>query len=426
MAITTGFGLADPMVRRDSKHPSFFGRTPYDNADWYDEELLQRARDYVRPLKRLRIASTAVGLVIAVLTVLLLVGPRVEAALPRLPWPAQVLAILLVLAIIDMPFSLAKSCWTTLVYHRRWGFSTQTLRGWLADQAKELALGLTLGTALLSLLLELIRLTPYWWLVATAVSGGLVLIVGFIFPVVIMPVFNKQKPMEGELLERIQRIARLAGVPVSGAYVMDASRRSTRDNAVATGFGKTRRVIVFDTMLNHPGYVLDHVIAHELGHNRRRHNFVSVPLAMATVGLQFVLVALLASIPSVRHLAGITSLADPAALPLILLLMAICSPVISLVTAWASRVLERQADLEALELLGDPGAFIDSWKRMMTKNLGDFEPSWYSRATHDHPETAERMAFIKKWAEANDVPIVEPTDTRSLASVVSPEEPAPA
>jgi Zn-dependent protease with chaperone function len=147
-----------------------------------------------------------------------------------------------------------------------------------------------------------------------------------------------------------------------------------------------------------------------------------VPFVVVISVAQFGLVALVAAWHPLLALAGVGALRDPASLPLFELLEMIVGIPFGLLTAWFTRVLERQADLEALELLGDPGAFMDIWRRLTSKNLGDLEPSWYNRAKGDHPVDCERMAFGKAWAEMNRVPIVEPTQTEALGK---PEAPSP-
>ncbi|HEY8739164.1 MAG TPA: M48 family metallopeptidase [Candidatus Dormibacteraeota bacterium] len=407
-------------VRRGSKHPSFYRRTAYDTKDWYDAELVERARNYMQPIKPVRRLDAIVNTALSIALVLLLAGPRIVSALHGLPWPVQLVAVMLLTSIVSTLVQLPSGYWFQMVHEKKWGFSTQTLGTWVKDQVKSFAVGAVIGGVLLVLIFALIRATPYWWILGGLGIGAVVLVLSFVFPVLILPLFYKQKAVEGELKARIDRIAGIAGVAVRRAFVMDASTRSTRDNAFVGGLGRTKRVVVFDTILEHPGHVLDHVLAHELGHYRLRHIVLQVPFVMLASIVQFGLIAVLASWSPLLQLAGVSSLREPAALPLFSLLSLLLAPPFGLLNAWFTRVLERQADLEALELLDDPGAFIDIWRRLTTKNLGDLEPSWYSRAKGDHPVDCERMAFGKLWAELNGVQVIEPLDTASLSVALAP------
>jgi STE24 endopeptidase len=363
----------------------------------------------MRPIKPVRRVSAVISFALTLAFVFTSLGPRIETAVHSSWWPLNLVAILAVTTLISTMVSLPFGYWRSMVHDKRWGFTTHGLKTWILDQLKGLALGLVIGGLLLTGLWALVRWTLLWWLIAGLAVGLVVIIFSFIFPVLLLPLFYKQKEItEGEVKARIDRVTALTGVDIKRAFVMNASSRDTRDNAFVGGVARTKRVVVFDTLLGHPGHVVDNVVAHEVGHYRLRHILLQVPAAMALSLVSYFIIAVITSFPQVLHLGGVSSLGDPAALPIFSLVSEIVGLPIGLMQPWLTRVLERQADLEALEVLSDPGANVDTWRRMTTKNLGELEPSRWQRLKHDHPENAERMAFAKAWAELNQVQIVEP------------------
>jgi STE24 endopeptidase len=245
----------------------------------------------------------------------------------------------------------------------------------------------------------------------------------FVYPVLIMPIFNKFVPLGDEdLKHRIDAVADKAGVTIKGSYTMDASRRSRRDNAFVAGFGPTKRVVIYDTMLEHPACTVEQVVAHEIGHYRLQHILTSLPAALLSTLATFGLMELLLSWKDLLDFAGVSELKDARSLPLFIAVFGALQVVTSLPTAVLSRHHEREADLESLRLLRDPGAMVDVWRRMAPKNIADLEPSWWSRLKASHPGAAERMAFATEWAKLNGVEVVEPP---ADSPPVKPREPEP-
>jgi STE24 endopeptidase len=217
-----------------------------------------------------------------------------------------------------------------------------------------------------------------------------------------MPRFNQFTPMEvGDLRGRIEAVAARAGERISGVFTMDASKRTRRDNAFVAGFGPTKRVVLYDTMLEHPPEVIEQVVAHEIGHYRLSHVQKSVVFQSVLMLAVFAFLGWFTEWDWALDRAGVESIEDPAALPLLLLGLGIGFKGSAFIAAWYSRAKERQADLEALELLAQPAAFIDVWRRMAPKNKAELEPPWWKRIEASHPDIAERMAFGAEWERRN-------------------------
>jgi len=393
-------------ARRGSAHPSLARRTPYDTADWFDPTVVAEARRYQRPLKRLAIVRAALGTITLLVFLLAEGGPRVIDALDVRGWVLQLVVVVAALHLLDFLYEPWLTAWQELVHDKRWGLSTQTVAGWAKDQVKALVLSTVVLSAMLVPVYAVVRATSWWWLWGAVVLMGVQLVLAFVYPVLLMPVFNKFTPLpDGELRSRVDGVAARAGLAIEGAYTMDASRRTRRDNAFVAGFGRTRRVVLYDTIVEHPPEVVEQVVAHEIGHYRLRHILKGIPFSTLLVLAAFAFTKVLTGWDTLLDWAGVSRVEEPAALPVFLLGFGLAYKVVGLAQAWRARWFERQADLEALELLADPTAFIESWRRMAPKNKVDLEPSWWKRLQQSHPEVPERMAFGKAWADANHVPV---------------------
>lgn len=387
---------------RTSQYPSLWRRTPYRVEDWFDEATIAEMRAYTRPLKRLRIVRKVLGWIVTVAVIVGHVGPRVLDAVGVRGWALQVVVVMATLLLIDLLYEPWFAAWVQLRYDKRHGLSNQTVKGFVKDQVTEFVIGLVVSSVLLIAVYALIRATDLWWLYGGLVFTGFQAFFMLIGPTVILPRFNKFTPLEdGELRTKIEKVADRAGEEIQGIYVMDASKRSVRDNAAVAGWGPTKRVLIFDTMLEHPHHVLEQVVAHEIGHYRLRHLPKSLIATFITQTATFAFLGWFTSWDWILERADVSTISNPAAIPVLLLGFGIASTVTKYTDAWFSRYHERQADLEALELLGDPEAFIDVWRKMTPKNKADLEPSIFDRGVHDHPETPERMAFGQRWAELN-------------------------
>jgi Zn-dependent protease with chaperone function len=278
---------------------------------------------------------------------------------------------------------------------RRWGFSTQSVGGWLGDRAKGLAVSLVLGVGAWAAAVALARALPGWWaLPAGAALALAVLLLSFVAPVVLEPLFNRFRPLADETLAAsLRELSQRAGVPVREVLVADASRRTTKLNAYVSGIGSTRRVVVFDTLLEaaDPAEV-EVVVAHELGHRRDGHVAKFTLLAMAgAVGAVLVLWAVLG-----------TRVGDPRTLLEALLLLLALELAALAPGAWLSRRFERAADRCSLELTEQPAAFARAHLELARRNLSDLEPPrLVYLLLFSHPTAPERLAAGRTWQAAH-------------------------
>ena len=290
-------------------------------------------------------------------------------------------------------------------YHSRaWGMTERDFGGWLAERLLMLGVMWVLeGGVGVGLYVMLLVWPRRWWLPATAGGAAVAVGIAWLWPVLISPLFNTFKPLsETEWADREPRVRALidrAGIPVREILVMDASRQSNHSNAYFAGFGPSRRIVMFDTLLKkHTPEEVESVLAHEIGHWQYDHIVTGLLLGSlaAAVGLWVLSRILIACIG--RPPLMLTRPADPAGLPLVLLLMNLGAWLAMPLENAVSRHFERQADRTALELAGLPEAFIEAEKRLARENIGNVAPTpWNVWLFSTHPTTIERIQMAEEW-----------------------------
>ncbi|MCZ8131575.1 MAG: M48 family metallopeptidase [Steroidobacteraceae bacterium] len=360
----------------------------------------RRAADYNRDGIRLARLQLLYGT--ALLLAVTLGGgfAALDAAAGRLGWPAPwdgvatLTLLALVLGLANLPFSL----YDTFVVEARHGFNRTTPALYAADLARSLALGLVLGVPLLALLLWLMTIAgPAWWLYAWAAWAAFLLALQFAWPRFIAPLYNRFRPLEaGPLRDRVDAIVRRCGFAADGVYVMDGSRRSSHGNAYFTGFGRHKRIVLYDTLVERlDADEVEAVLAHELGHFRLKHvrTMVLVGLAVAFAG--FAVLGWLAAQPAFYAALGVPEPSPHAALALFVL----ASPAFTyfldpLETLW-SRHNEYAADRYAAEH-ADGQRLADALVKLHRDNASTLTPDpLYSAWYYSHPPALERIAALR-------------------------------
>jgi STE24 endopeptidase len=372
-----------------------------DAAEWFSPEEVARGRAYHQPVSRMNALQ---GVMAVAVMVAFVGGETADDAIDALGasgWVVELMVVIGVLEGLSLLFRPWFSGWRVFVHDRRWALSTQRAGGFVADLVKELLLTLVLTGLLAVPLYALIRATDRWWLWGWLLFSGFGVLFGFLFPVVFAPIFNRFEALEDDdVAPRVREVARRAGLDLEGVYVADASRRSRATNAYVAGLGRTRRVVLFDTLLAWPPALIEQVVAHELGHWRHRHLSRQVPLLVA---LQFVAFYALGRVMSWDRLLdwiGVDAVGDPRTYPVLFLVYPALLGAASLGLAWLGRAFERQADLHALDVLADPDAFTATFRRLAEDNKADVDPPWWRRIREVHPPVPERMAMARAWSTA--------------------------
>ncbi|MDX6581347.1 MAG: endopeptidase [Solirubrobacterales bacterium] len=366
---------------------------PVAESDYFSPAELERAHDYRDPQRPLLFAGLAVE--VAILTVVALGRPAaLRRALERLaarPLPGAAVAGA-GFAILTTAASLPLS----LVSHERAvdaGLSTQSLGSWLWDLARSAGITALLTAGGAALLLALVRRFPRrWWIPGAALTTGLAVVFVWIAPVVLAPIYNKFEPLPESSRARADVLAlgREAGVDIGQVYRVDASRRVTSLNAFVDGIGSTKRVVLYDNLLEQAERpILRSVVAHELGHVahddiRRGLIFVAI---VAPFGLLFVRELSLA----IARRRGVDP-ASPSAVPIYLVALTVAAFALNIPGNQLSRRIEASADQFALQLTHDPGALVDLQVQLAKTNLSDPDPpGWLSAVFGTHPTTVQRI-----------------------------------
>ena len=287
----------------------------------------------------------------------------------------------------------------------RFGFNTTTIETWILDRIKGLLLAVLLGYPLLVLVLKMIEWAgASWWLWAAVVVITFQLLLLLIAPAIIMPLFNKFTPLsEGELRERLFALAQRTDFPARRIEVMDGSKRSRHSNAFFTGLGRFRKIVLFDTLIGQLTHAeLESVLAHEVGHYKKRHVIKMLSVSVAGVFLAFAVIAWLARQQWFYHAFGFAYQGGFAAInvvPAILLF----SLVAGTITFWASpfihswsRRFEFEADAFARGAMGETQSLIQALRKLSEKNLSNLTPyPLYSSFYYSHPTLLERERALR-------------------------------
>jgi STE24 endopeptidase len=367
-------------------------------------DAVAKGRAFHSALRPGTYGALAVGLLVALLLGFTPLGARLVELAGR-PfgghWLAQALlgglAVVFVGELVTLPFAV----WRQKVL-RDYGLATQEWSAWLFDLAKGYAVGAVVGAVALVGFFTVTKLFPRWWWAVGAVgAAGLVLLLTFVFPVLVEPLFNKFTPMAaGPLRTDLVALAERDGVPVKDVLVADASRRTRAVNAYVSGFGATRRIVVYDTLLREaPDAEIRAVVAHELSHAKENDVLTGTLIgalgsAAAVCGLY-----LLGLWGPLLRRAGVDSIAEPRAIALLVAVSALSGLLAGPAQALVSRQIEARSDAHALRLTDDPAAFESMMSRLAVVNLADVDPNPVEYTLFaSHPSVVRRLAMARAWA----------------------------
>ena len=372
-------------------------------ADLFTPAQVRRAEDYARVQRALGWTSYGVSLVVLLVLGLTPVGARlVRRVAPRRWWlavPAGAALVLVLERVVTVPFDVASH--HVDVQH---GLSNQGWAAWSVDQLKSLLVSWLATSVLLIVLVGCARRSPRWWF---AWAGGAALVLSlagsFLYPVVVEPLFNSFTPLPaGPLRSSVFALAAREGVHIDDVLVADASRRTTTLNAYVSGFGGTRRVVVYDTTLKALTPAETRVVvAHELGH--AKHGDVVIGTVLGSVGAvaATALLALLLDTDALQRRSGTRGASDPAAVALVLALVAVGGFLVSPLQSTVSRALEARADRTSLEATHEGATFVRMQRELALRSLADPTPPALSQLWWGtHPTVLQRAGLPASLARA--------------------------
>ncbi|MGH7994715.1 MAG: M48 family metallopeptidase [Opitutaceae bacterium] len=370
-----------------------------------DPPTYRRSVDYTLTKSRFGAAAETYEAALLIAALASGVLPRLGAwfagsGAPGAAWTgaAFILAVFLLLGLCSLPFEL----WEEFRIERRFGFSRMGPGLWFADQLKHAALTIAIGYPLLWVLLTLVRrMGPAWWAWAAAFVFAVQLAMLLVYPRLILPLFNHLAPLpEGELRSRLVALGERTGFRAGAIEVMDGSRRSGHSNAYFTGFGRFRRIVLYDTLVGQLApEELEAVLAHEIGHYRCGHIPRMLVLSAAGLAAGFAIVAALFRAPWFAAGFGF----PPRSLAPAFLL---CGLLAGAATFWLtplfgalSRRYEYQADAFARRAMAGPDALVSALRRLAERNLSNLTPHPAFSAFHySHPTLVERERALRRGA----------------------------
>ena len=298
--------------------------------------------------------------------------------------------------VVDQPFSL----YATFVIEQRFGFNKTTPATWFKDRLKGMLLAVVLGAPLISGVLAFFHYAgTSAWIWCWALVTVFMIVVQFVAPTWIMPLFNRFDPLEdGQLKDAIMAYARTIDFSLDNIYVMDGSRRSSKSNAFFTGFGRHRRIVLLDTLIaRHTPKELVAVLAHEMGHYKMRHIRKMMAIGMLQAGMLLFLMSLVIDTPALFAAFYVPQPSVHAGLVFFGLLYAPMDFLLSLIVQYVSRQHEYAADRFAVTTTGCVSPMVDALKKLSVDNLSNLSPHpFYVFLNYSHPPVLQRIAALEK------------------------------
>ena len=377
---------------------------PNEFQGYYDEEKYARSQEYTRVNTRFAFFTTSFDLIVILVFILFggfnFVDQIIRGfGLSTLPSGLAFFGILFFASdLISTPFSLYQN----FVIEENFGFNKMTLKTFILDKLKGYLLTLALGGVFLTAILFFFEKTgEYGWLYAWGIIGLFMILIQPLFTLVIAPMFNKFTPLEkGELRTAIENYAQKVEFPLSRIDVMDGSKRSAKSNAYFSGFGKQKRIALFDTLLEkHSNDEMVAILAHEVGHYKKHHIKVGILISILHTGLLFWLLSIFIDNPGLFEAFQMKEISVYGGLTFFMILYSPVELVLSVIMNAVSRRNEFQADAYSAKTTEKSEHLISGLKNLSVSNLGNLTPHSLSvLLDHSHPPVLERITALKKIA----------------------------
>jgi STE24 endopeptidase len=375
---------------------------PEEYEGYYDAETYRKAQNYLKENTRFGIVADTVTTPI-IIAFILVGGFNLVDQFARSfqfgPIPTGLIfagVLLLAFQMISIPLSI----YATFVIEEKYGFNRTTVRTFTLDILKSWLLAGVIGGAVFSVVLWLFDKAGDWaWAYCWVVVALFQVVLVFVAPVVILPLFNKFYPLgDGELKTAIESYAKSQDFKMKGVFKMDASKRSTKSNAFFTSFGRFRRIVLFDTLIKrHTLDELVSVLAHETGHYKKRHILKSILMSIITTGLLFFLLSLFINNEGLFSAFKMQNISIYASLFFFAFLYAPIDMVLSIFSNILSRKHEYEADAYAVSTYGKPESMISGLKKLTVDNLSNLTPHPLKVfLSYSHPPVLERIRAIRR------------------------------
>ncbi|MDP8214109.1 MAG: M48 family metallopeptidase [Candidatus Euphemobacter frigidus] len=402
LAILIGNYLLDLVIELlNLRH--FDPNLPSEFHGCYDAERYRSSQSYLAETTRVKLIAAGIFTPLVVAFILLGGFNTIDGGVGSLArsevWRGLIFAgILLILArIFDLPFSIYR----TFVLEERYGFNRTTVKTFVLDILKGCFLVALIGGPVFALVIWFFSAAgPGGWIYCWLAVTFFQLFLLFIAPVTILPLFNKFTPIEeGELKGAIERYARRQNFKMRGIFTMDGSRRSARSNAFFTGFGRFRRIVLYDTLIRkHTTDELVAILAHETGHYKERHFLKNIIVSIFSTGLMFFILSRFINNPGLFDAFQMKHISVYASLFFFAFLYAPIDMALSLFGNYLSRRFEYQADAFSARTFGKPASMIDALKKLSVDNLSNLTPHplkvFFS---YTHPPVLDRIRALGRF-----------------------------
>ncbi len=365
----------------------------------YDADKYKKSQEYTRTNTRFSIYADTLSF-LAMMLMLFLGG---FAFLDREVWSVTEHPILMsllffgVLALASDLLSLPFSIYATFVIEEKFGFNKTTVKTYISDKLKGLLLGAIIGGGLLSLVVWIYMVSgAYFWLITWGLISGFMIFMSMFYSNLIVPLFNKQKPLEeGELRDAIEAFSKKISFKLNNIYVIDGSKRSSKANAYFTGLGAKKRIVLYDTLIkDHTIEELVSVLAHEVGHYKKKHSLSGMILSILQTGLMLFILSRFIGNPVLSEALGASQASFHMGLIAFGLLYSPLSLLLGLVMNTISRKNEFAADRFSGENY-DPVALSDALKKLSVNNLSNLRPHpVYVFFYYSHPPLLKRLQAL--------------------------------
>ncbi len=365
-----------------------------------DKKRQKEAKKYEKEKRLLGLIGSVVSLM--VLIVFYFAGFSEKVAFLN-PGDSVVLAFLIyiiVFQLIIFIMGLPISFYSGYIHEHKWNFSNQTVKTWLWEQIKSFLVGFILMALVLALLFWVMDLfSELWWLISGLAFSVVSVILATLFPVVILPIFNKYTPIKDkELTESLEKILSREGLKSGGFFKEDMSRQTKKENAFLAGLGKTRRVVLGDNLMNEMDiHQIESIIAHEVGHYKHKHIWKNIAIGVFQGLIVFFLLDKIMNLLFPEFLSSFKN--NLTLFPMFVLWMVgISSFLFAPLSNAVSRCFEKQADLYSLGIIRDKNAFMKAIAGLANRNLSNAYPPWWVKMLYySHPPIGERLELAEQY-----------------------------
>ncbi len=376
---------------------------PAELKDIYDEDKYRKSQDYLKVNQKFGALTSSFSLVL-ILALLLLGGFGWVDQLVRQITNHPILVAILFFGLLGFASDLVSTpfqLYDTFMIEERFGFNRTTIKTYILDKIKGWLLSIIIGGGLFAALIWFyITAGSNFWLYAWLLFTGFSIFMSMFYSTLIVPLFNKQTPLEGgELRDAIENLATKAGFKLENIFVIDGSKRSTKANAYFSGLGPKKRIVLFDTLINdHPRHELLAVLAHEIGHYKKKHTLKGMVVSVLTMGLMLFLLGLFVNRPELSLALG----GQQASFHLGILAFGLLYSPISMILGIIGNVMSRKYEYEADAFAAtqyEAGSLMDALKRLSVNNLSNLRPHPINVFIgYSHPPLLQRLNHLNQFA----------------------------